>query len=107
MNLPDSSSKRSKDIYDAKLSFRQYNVGDIVWCLQEVRKVGVTPKLEKAYSGPFLVKEKRSDLNFVLQIDEDGREKVVHHNKLKLYEGTNPPQWAIKASKKLTRKPDC
>lgn len=97
------SSKRSKELYDSKLSFHKYKVGDIVWCLKEARKVGVTPKLEKTYQGPFLIKEKYSDLNFVLQFDESGDERVLHHDKLKLYEGDNPSKWLLRASKKLAR----
>ena len=97
------SSKRSKEIYDAKLCFHQYKVGDAVWCLQEARKVGITPKLERTYQGPFLVTEKRSDLNFVVQISDKGDSKVLHHNKLKPYEGDSPPKWVLKGAKKLLK----
>jgi hypothetical protein len=72
------------------LSFHSYEVGDIVWCLHETRKVGVTPKLEKAYDGPYLVVEKFSPISFVVQFDKDGTKRTVHHNKLKLYEGKKP-----------------
>ena len=40
-----TASKRSKELYDVKVAFHRYQ-GDVVWCLMEVRKVGVTPKLE-------------------------------------------------------------
>ena len=39
------AAKRSKELYDAKLAFHRYEVGYVVWCLMEVRKVGVSPKL--------------------------------------------------------------
>ena len=97
------SSKRSKEMYDAKLSFHPYKVGDIVWFLQESRKVGVCPKLEKTYDGPFVIKQKMSDLNFLLQMDANGQERLVHHNKLKLYEGQCPPKWVSRVSKSLTK----
>ena len=35
-----SSAKRSKEIYDTKVSVNQYQVGDVVWLLQEARHVG-------------------------------------------------------------------
>ncbi|XP_045161905.1 uncharacterized protein LOC123526722 [Mercenaria mercenaria] len=98
-------AKRSKDIYDSKLSFHTYHVGDLVWCLHETKKVGVMPKLQKAFDGPFVVKEKRSELNYVLQLNKEGKERVVHHNKLKKYEGTSPPKWATSATKKLKESP--
>jgi hypothetical protein len=39
----------------------------------------------------------------VLQLNKGGQEEVVHHNKLKRYEGKNPeaPKWAARASKKI------
>ena len=97
-----TASKRSKELYDVKVAFHRYQEGDIVWCLMEVRKVGVTPKLEYVYEGPFLVKKKLSELNYVLQLDRSGKERPVHHNKLKPYEGDHPPRWMVKAKRQLS-----
>ena len=96
-----SASKRSKELYDTKIAFHRYDEGDLVWCLMETRKVGVAPKLEFVYEGPFLVKQKLSEMDFVLQLDKDGAEKPVHHNKIKPYEGSDPPRWVVKAKKRL------
>ena len=41
------AAKRSKAIYDTKISVKRYKVGDLIWCLDESRKVGITPKLEQ------------------------------------------------------------
>ena len=101
----NSNAKRSKEVYDTNVVSHNYTKGDLVWCLQEKRKVGVTPKFEKRYEGPYLVTQKMSEINFVIQLDNDGNSKLVHHNKLKLYEGENPPQWVLRAAKGLrTRK---
>lgn len=100
-----SAAKRSKEIYDSKIAFKRYNEGDIVWCLMETRKVGVMPKLQFTYEGPFVIKKKLSEIDFVLQLDKYGTEKSVHHNKLKPYEGNNPPKWVLKAMKQVPRKP--
>ena len=96
-----SAVKRNKQIYDSKVSLNKYEVGDLAWCLMETRKVGVAPKLEKAYDGPFLVTRKISETNFKIQLDSQGKEKLVHHNKLKPYEGDNPPRWAVRAKRRL------
>ena len=101
-----SAAKRSKDMYDVKLAVNRYEQGDLVWCLNETRKVGVTQKLESAYDGPFLVKKKVTEIDFLLQLNQDGEEKLVHHNKLKPYEGDSPPVWVKKARKKLLRCPN-
>ena len=98
-----SAAKRSKELYDTRIALNRYDKGDLVWCLDESRKIGVMPKLEPAYGGPFLVKKKISEINFLLQVDPSGKDKLVHHNKLKPYEGDSPPNWLRKAKKKLLR----
>ena len=98
------SANRSKEIYDVKLMVNSYSEGDAVWCLLENRKVGVSHKLEPVYDGPFMVKRKLSDIDFVLQMDKQGKEKVVHHNKLKPYEGSNTPRWIGKARNNINLK---
>ena len=95
------AAKRSKIIYDSKLSVNTFKAGDVVWCLAESRKVGVTPKLEHSYEGPYLIKIKYSDLTYVLMTDGKNKEKTVHHNKLKPYEGVNTPRWIIRAKRSL------
>ena len=57
------AAKRSKELYDGKVAFHKYQDGDVVWCLMEVRKVGVSPKLEYVYEGPFLIRKKLSELD--------------------------------------------
>ena len=94
-------AERSKEVYDTKVVFNNYKLGDQVWYLHETRKVGQTPKLEKRYSGPFVIIEKRSHINFIIQLSKDGNQRLVHHNKLKPYEGIHPPKWASDLSKNL------
>ena len=98
-----STAKRRKELYDTKVALNRYSQGDVVWCLNESRKVGVMPKLQPAYSGPFLVKRKITELNYLLQLDASGLERLVHHNKLKPYEGDHPPSWIKRARRKLMR----
>ena len=96
-----AAAKRSKELYDAKVAFHTYQEGDVVCCLVEMRKVGISPKLEYVYEGPFLIRKKLSELVFVLQMDRSGAERPVHH-KLKPYEGDHPPRWVVKAKKRLS-----
>ena len=63
----------------------------------EVRKLGVSPKLEYIFEVHFLVKEKVSELDFIIQVDRAGS----HHIKLKLYEGDHTPNWEAKARRKV------
>ncbi|VDI51307.1 Hypothetical predicted protein [Mytilus galloprovincialis] len=96
-----SEARRHKEIYDSKISVYKYEQGDLVWYLNENRIKGVAPKLEKTYSGPYIIKRKMSELNFVLQLTRDGTEKLIHHNKLKPYKGDNPPKWLLTVKRKL------
>ena len=95
-NCAASPSKRgsSKEIYDTKVVLHNYQSGDLVWCLREARKVGITPKLKKGYSGPYVVTERTSAVNFIIQTDTKESTKLLHHDKLKRYEGENHPHWA-------------
>ena len=43
-------------------------------------------------------REKEGD---VLQLDSTGKERPIHHNKLKPYEKDNPPRWIMKVKRKL------
>ena len=98
-----SAAKRSKDLYDTRVAFHRYDEVDVVCCLMEVRKPRVSPKLEFIFEGPFVIKKKFSELDFVIQLDKKGTEKPVHHNKLKPYEGVNAPRWVMRARRQLSR----
>jgi hypothetical protein len=98
------SAQRSKARYDVKSTLNSYAPGDLVWMLHETRKIGVTPKLEKRFVGPYMVTEKRSIMNYVIRLDATGTEKLVHHDKLKLYTGLNVPAWVKKARRTIQYK---
>ena len=95
------SAKRQTDFYDHRQLLHKYDKGDLVWFLQATRKETICPKLQMPYAGPFLVKEKLSNQNYILQFAKDGSTKVVHHNKLKPYMGNSPPTWIVRAKKSL------
>ena len=98
-----AAAQRNKVIYDTKIVHNSYKAGDAVWMLSERHKVGIAHKLERTYEGPFLVKQSINDINFVVQIDKSGKEKTVHHDKLKRYEGNKIPKWINKACKVLNK----
>ncbi|KAL3891415.1 hypothetical protein ACJMK2_003677 [Sinanodonta woodiana] len=86
-----TAAKRQRDQHDVKLCQFGYIPGDLVWILNELRYKGISPKLQKLYAGPFIVKKKINDLNF----------KLLHHNKIKPYVGESPPVWVNKMRKKI------
>ena len=97
----DSAAKRSRKIYDNRVLQNKYSVGYAVWSLLEARKLGINPKLEPTYEGPFLVKKNYANVDLLLQMDGSGKERLTHHAKLKPYRGDYPPRWLVKAKKRL------
>ena len=61
----------------------------------------MVPIGNKKGKGPFLVRRKVSEVDFLVQLDEDGKEQVIHHDKLKPYEGNHAPRWVQRAKKRL------
>ena len=98
-----TSSKRSKQTYDAKVSQNVYEPGNLVWYLNDTTQHDVTPKLRRPYIGPYLVLQKYSDLDYVIQFDATGKKRVIHHNRLKPYEGTDKLSWATSALKRAQK----
>ena len=101
-----SAAQRNKEIYDAKVALNKYSVSSVVWYLSEARQVGECQKLMHVYEGPYLIVKKYSEINFLLQLDKKGKTRVTHHNKLKPYEGDDPPSWLRKAKRKLMSSPE-
>ena len=99
----EKSAKTQKDRYDAKIFETSFLPGDLVWYLVESCRPGKCLKLEPNYTGPYVVICRFSPLNLKIQMSKSGTTKVVHHNKLKKYEGDNPPSWVIRLSKKVRK----
>ena len=72
-----------------------------MWLLNEQREIGVCTKLQAAFVGPYVVTEKYGKATFKIQLDNLGKTRVVHHDKLKKYNGVQPPKWAVKLVNKL------
>ena len=59
-----SAAVCSKEIYDAKILLNRYETGDLVWCLQESRKVSIMTKLQHTYEGRYLIQKGSQKLLF-------------------------------------------
>jgi hypothetical protein len=87
------SSDVMKKTYDHKIHQKLHNSGDPVWYYQYQRKVGLNPKLQKPWHGPFVVIERLNDVMYRIKLSSKSKPKVVHHDKLKPYVGENRPTW--------------
>ncbi len=93
-NLQDSQ-ETMKTWYDKKASERSFNPGDQVLVLFPVRE----NPLQAKFSGPYTVRSKVSDVNYV--IDTPGRRKktqLCHINMLKPYHVREMPQTSCAAA---------
>ena len=93
------SAKRRKDFYNNKVNFTPYHVYDKVWYLDEMRRQGISPKLQPMYIGPCLITKKMNDINYQIQVNGLGNSKVVNHDKLKPYLADSTPKWIEKLLK--------
>jgi hypothetical protein len=88
-----------KDFYNNKVNFTPYQVYDKVWYLDEMRRQGISPKLQPMYIGPCLITKKMNDINSQIQVNGLGNSKVVNHDKLKPYLADSTPKWIEKLLK--------
>ena len=93
----------TKEHYDTKCTLTKYKCGDLVWYATDIKQLHLAPKLQVPFEGPYLILGKISDLDYCIQLDAKGNQKVVHHDKLKTYTGTKGLSWSLatlKAKKK-------
>ena len=85
------SGQTMKKYYDHKSYHKVYDVGTPVW--QYLERQGIARKLEKSWHGPYVITHRLNDILYRIQEKPNSKPKVVHHDKLKLYTGDNPPTW--------------
>ena len=86
MKIASDAMKRK---YDLTSNLREFNIDDSVWVYDPIRKVGVNPKLQRQWKGPFKVVEKLSDILYMVKQSPRHKPRIVHHDKLRKYKGRN------------------
>ena len=71
-----------------------------MWYLNEARWEGISPELQPTYNGPHLILNNFNNLDYLMQKANNPKPVVIHHNKLKPYEGNASLKWAQSALKK-------
>jgi len=75
------AQKVQKRNYDVRTKFIQYSIGDKV-----LLKLPETPgKFKNFWGGLYTIIDKKSDLNYVIKRDKDGKISLVHINRLKRF----------------------
>jgi len=91
------SRKRS---YDRKIHVDAYDVGDLVYILNSAGTKGQSRKLQPIYTGPYLIIKQISEILFVIT-DSRGRNRVLHHDRLRRCSDQNIPMWARRERSRL------
>jgi len=87
------AAQRRKDYHDIKVKPDKFHVGLWVWYFYPRRRVGLSPKWQKFYTGPYLVTHVIEPNDVVLQKSKRAAPFVVHEDKLKLFHGNAPLSW--------------
>ena len=74
-----------------------------MWYFSDLKQLKTAPKLRRPFEGPYLVMDKINDLDYAIQLDSHKKRKVVHHNKLKPYEGEKTLSWAKAALREFRK----
>jgi len=93
-------AERQKRRYDVGTSTLKYASGDLVWLLNQSRRKGRCPKLQKKWLGPMIVEAVLNDVTLKLRVNQSDT-KVVHYDKVKPYEAREIPRWIIPIQDRL------
>ena len=100
-NLKNSQRRQKRD-YDLNSKQSSYEAGDLVYEINSASKVGVCQKLEKIWKGPLLVRKVLSPLLYVVKGQR--KERVVHHDRLKICRDRVIPTWMLRMRNEFFRK---
>jgi hypothetical protein len=76
--------QRQKMYHDKKLSWENFNPGDLVYVFFPQRKEGRSPKLTSFWRGPYTVKSCRSDVTCMVNCGPRGQDQVIHIDRMRL-----------------------
>ena len=93
--------------YDNHARQTGYRVGDAVWLFVPQKKMGISPKLQKFWRGPYYITGMLGDVNVRIQKSAKAMDnQIVHVDRLKSYQGmTVPPSWLKKFLAKDIKEP--
>ena len=89
-------ARRQKRNYDRKTRDPACDVSQFVWLHNTQRKPGMSKKLHLPWDGPYLVIGSLSDVVRRIQKSPRAKPKVVHVDRLKIYQGPPLKPWKTK-----------
>ena len=89
------SAIRQKRNYDQRVKQDKIMKGEFVWLYTPRRKKGLSPKLQRIWSGPYLVTSVLDDCVFRIQRSPRCKPLIVHRDRLAKYHGTDVQSWTV------------
>jgi transposase InsO family protein len=90
-----AAAARRKDSYDVGIGKKvDLQQGDYVWYFYPRRRVGLSPKWQSWYTGPYRIISLIDSHCVKIQKTRRSKPLIVHRDKLKLYYGDTPAGWS-------------
>ena len=101
-----TSATRQKRNYDHKVKVDTFTKGEQVWLHTPKRRIGLSPKLQTFWEGPYVVLETIGATVYKIQRTPNSRTTVVHRDRLYRYHGDQPSWLGGAAGGHDQREPD-
>ena len=92
---------RQRKESDNSFGFYQYNSGDLEYVRDSNKTKGLSPKLQAKWQGPGVISRKFKELVFEVRINQKGKSKTLHHDRIKPYASDEVPNWMKRLTNKL------
>jgi transposase InsO family protein len=89
-----AGAERQKRYYDLGADEAKFQPGDLVWLLNQSRRKGRCPKLQRKWLGPMIVEARVNDVTYKLRVDAQNT-RMVHFEKIKPYLALDIPRWMV------------
>lgn len=86
-----TTQERQKRTYDLYNNHKSYNIGDVVYKLDQATKLGQSSKLKSPWKGPYIITQVKTPVLY--KIKDKKRESWIHHDRLKLCNDRELPIW--------------
>jgi len=86
-----TTQERQKRTYDLYNNHKSYNIGDVVYKLDQATKLGQSSKLKSPWKGPYIITQVKTPALY--KIKDKKRESWIHHDRLKLCNDRELPVW--------------
>jgi len=95
-----TGAEKQKRYYDLGTTDEKYKVGDLVWLINQSRRKGKCPKLQRKWIGPMVVEVQVNSVTYKLKTSPT-QSRVVHFDKLKPYQAKEVPSWVSRTQDRL------